>query len=404
MSWDYGRRAGGSGRYSPVIIKDGVAWNILEDAPVPTSAGDPLPLTTKGDIVTRNATDNVRKAVGADNTVLTADSAQTDGLIWKTIRALLGLTTRGDLLVDTGAALARQAVGSNNDVLISDSAQTNGIKWGTLRALLGLTTKGDLLVDTGSAMVRQAIGSNNQVLTADSSVTNGLKWTSSQNIMRLNQTTEMSLLFYDHFMHTATGILFTISAANSGTSAVLTDTNGFSDHPGVWELSTGAVSAAGRSAIHTGGNQIRFGGTSKYYFETYLYIPTLATDGVEDYKFWCGLHNGTTAEPTRGIGFEYDVGNSTSWKGFVGSGALSRIDLGSQTVQAATWTKLKIEVLQSSSTVNYYINGTLVGSSVADGNFPDSTDFGMPCLTLIKNTGTGARTVNLDYFMCWQEF
>jgi hypothetical protein len=40
------------------------------------------------------------------------------------------ITTKGDLLVGTGAgAMAREAVGADTYVLTADSAQTNGIKW-----------------------------------------------------------------------------------------------------------------------------------------------------------------------------------------------------------------------------------------------------------------------------------
>jgi hypothetical protein len=42
------------------------------------------------------------------------------------------LTTKGDILTRTSSATARQAVGSNGQVLTADSAQTNGIKWAAL--------------------------------------------------------------------------------------------------------------------------------------------------------------------------------------------------------------------------------------------------------------------------------
>lgn len=51
-----------------------------------TPAFDALaPGTTKGDIVGHDGSDNVRKAVGADDEFLVADSAQSDGLDWKAI-------------------------------------------------------------------------------------------------------------------------------------------------------------------------------------------------------------------------------------------------------------------------------------------------------------------------------
>lgn len=54
------------------------------------------PTTTKGDLITRSSSAVVRKAVGADDTILLADSAQTDGLSWtgaaKVINAQTGTT------------------------------------------------------------------------------------------------------------------------------------------------------------------------------------------------------------------------------------------------------------------------------------------------------------------------
>lgn len=43
------------------------------------------------------------------------------------------LTTKGDLYVATASAtVTRQGVGSNDTVLVADSAQTNGLKWSTI--------------------------------------------------------------------------------------------------------------------------------------------------------------------------------------------------------------------------------------------------------------------------------
>lgn len=56
-----------------------------------TAAFDALsPLTTKGDLITRDGSNNIRLPIGANNRVLVADSAQTSGMIWSD--ALLALT------------------------------------------------------------------------------------------------------------------------------------------------------------------------------------------------------------------------------------------------------------------------------------------------------------------------
>ena len=50
------------------------------------------------------------------------------------------LTTKGDVLVHTGSAHARQGVGANNTLLVADSAQTNGVKWASTLSGLTLTS------------------------------------------------------------------------------------------------------------------------------------------------------------------------------------------------------------------------------------------------------------------------
>jgi hypothetical protein len=50
------------------------------------------------------------------------------------------LTTKGDVLVHTGSAHARQGVGANNTVLVADSAETNGVKWSATLSGLTLTS------------------------------------------------------------------------------------------------------------------------------------------------------------------------------------------------------------------------------------------------------------------------
>ena len=82
-------------------------------------------------------------------------------------------TTKGDILAATGAgAMARTAVGANTTVLTADSTQANGVKWASPSPA---TTKGDLATyDTASA--RLAVGADGTTLVADSSTSTGLRW------------------------------------------------------------------------------------------------------------------------------------------------------------------------------------------------------------------------------------
>lgn len=58
-----------------------------------TAAFDALaPTTTKGDLIVSNGNDNVRKGVGTNGQVLTADSAETEGVKWAATGSLVSKT------------------------------------------------------------------------------------------------------------------------------------------------------------------------------------------------------------------------------------------------------------------------------------------------------------------------
>lgn len=102
-------------------------------------------------------------------------------------------TVKGDVLVGTGAATySALTVGANDTVLIADSAEATGVRWGTVASLdahniLDALSHADATTTTvvkGMLMVGNAtpkwtglaVGTNGWVLTADSAQTNGVKW------------------------------------------------------------------------------------------------------------------------------------------------------------------------------------------------------------------------------------
>jgi hypothetical protein len=93
---------------------------------------------------------------------------------------LLNPTAKGNLITASGANTpALLSVGANNTVLQADSTQTTGLKYSTPAAVVGnvVTAKGDLIAATAASTVTNlGVGTNGQVLTADSTQTTGMKW------------------------------------------------------------------------------------------------------------------------------------------------------------------------------------------------------------------------------------
>jgi hypothetical protein len=93
-------------------------------------------LTTKGDLLTTTAASTTtRRAVGANGTVLTADSAEADGVKWGAapagdITADDAWTAKGELIVGTGANTASLlTVGANDSHPIAASGEATGLKY-----------------------------------------------------------------------------------------------------------------------------------------------------------------------------------------------------------------------------------------------------------------------------------
>lgn len=88
------------------------------------------PETTLGDIAYASATanTNTRLGIGTSGQVLAVSGGGVPA--WTTTADVTPLTTKGDLFTFTTVD-ARLGVGANDTVLIADSAQATGLKWGT---------------------------------------------------------------------------------------------------------------------------------------------------------------------------------------------------------------------------------------------------------------------------------
>ncbi len=87
------------------------------------------------------------------------------------------LTTLGDMYVcgAGGGSLARLPVGANGTVLTANSGASLGVNWASIANTTYITTKGDL-VGFSTAAGRFPVGTNGTVLTADSTQPFGFGW------------------------------------------------------------------------------------------------------------------------------------------------------------------------------------------------------------------------------------
>jgi len=111
------------------LVKDGAAAIRTLGNSIDTTTQNLNPETTTGDIAYRSATANVntRLALGTAGQVLRVNSGAT-APEWATTADQTPLTTKGDLFgFDT--ADARIPIGANNTVLTADSNESLGLKW-----------------------------------------------------------------------------------------------------------------------------------------------------------------------------------------------------------------------------------------------------------------------------------
>lgn len=94
------------------------------------------------------------------------------------------LTAKGDIYVHDGTSLQRLPVGADASVLQADSTQTTGLKYATVASTsVGLlSAKGDLVVRDATQLQRLPVGTDGQVLTARASASNGVQWETAPGV------------------------------------------------------------------------------------------------------------------------------------------------------------------------------------------------------------------------------
>jgi hypothetical protein len=121
------------------LVKDGASAIRTLGSSVDTTTKALNPSTTLGDIEYRSATanTNTRLPIGTTGQVLTVAGGVPT---WGAVDPLLILDAKGDLITATAADTpARLAVGANDTVLTADSTAATGLKWATVASGGNLT-------------------------------------------------------------------------------------------------------------------------------------------------------------------------------------------------------------------------------------------------------------------------
>ena len=128
------------------LVKDGAAAIRTLGNSIDTTTKNLNPETTTGDIAYRSATanTNTRLAIGSTGQVLTVAAGVPS---WATPTDQTPLTTKGDVFTFSTVD-ARLGVGANGTVLTADSAETTGLKWATPAAAGAFT-----LINSGGTTI-----------------------------------------------------------------------------------------------------------------------------------------------------------------------------------------------------------------------------------------------------------
>lgn len=152
------------------------------------------PLTTKGDLLTRSASGNVRLPIGSDGQVLTADSSQTSGLRWAAAGGGSSLPVSDTTAIVQGSVDATKQLRFEVDGLTTGTTRVLTIQ--DLDGTIYVTGGADVAVADGGTGASDAAGARSNLgaaasglngdITSLTALTGGVIWTAASSIVAAN--------------------------------------------------------------------------------------------------------------------------------------------------------------------------------------------------------------------------
>lgn len=135
-------------------------------------------------------------------------------------------------------------------------------------------------------------------------------------------------------------------------------------------------------------------GYAKFYYEWRVYMPNTSTT-AQPYNVRIGFNdNWITAGPNNGIYFFGTGGNAPVWNCITINGGVATSTASGVSVASATWYKLGMLINAAGTSVQFFINDTLVVTTTT--NIPTGTT-GFGAQISKSSAGTTSRSLYVDY-------
>lgn len=408
-----------------------------------TPSGSSSPLTTKGDIYTFSTVD-ARLPIGANGTLLTADSTATTGNKWTTATYPATATGTGKVLIADGTNwVASTPTFPNASATSGKFIRSDGTNWiastptlptsaGTAGKILrsdgtnyvestptypnSATSTGTILRADGTNWVASTATYPNTATTGDllygsasntysnlaiSTVAGAPLSTDGTNVVWRDP--KKYVYFVDDFIagtnNTSLSTLGWIRIAVSGGSYNLTALTS-STHPGIisGQMGTGAGGGGGlylSNVIILGGGAITL---------TFIVNVPVLSDATDSFliRFGFGDRGNSIGTPNNGCYFEYTHStNSGAWQILTASGGSRTTNNTSSTVDT-NWHTYTIVINSGATSISFYIDGAEVTNSPITTNISTSNATA-PFMLITRTAGsTNDRFVHLDLFSIYQ--